>query len=88
MEVTKTITHKHKVEFYPNCGDWQFGTFKERRQIFGQSLGELSKCFICEHNYDDDEKLIFITVSGKGNRFSCERCYEKQAARKESTNAE
>jgi hypothetical protein len=74
MIITKTVTRTYKIQFFPNAWDIPFGRFKQTRERNKQTMKELSSCFICGHKFDDDEMPVVISVSKKGNRFSCKQC--------------
>ena len=80
MKITKTTVKSYDVKFYPNAIDWTFGTFREKREKHGQSTKRFERCFCCGHKFSDDEKVVFITVSGKGNLFGCSDCLKKEKA--------
>lgn len=72
MEYTKTVTVKrtYNVEFFPNAFDCTVG---ERLGIPTQGF---KTCFICGRHLAMNRIPIVISVSGKGNRFACDKCYE------------
>lgn len=76
MKVTKTTTKNYDVKFYPNAVDFTWESFRTMREKHNQSTSKFAKCFICGHKFADNEKLVFITVSGKGNLFGCKSCFE------------
>lgn len=78
MIITKKYSNSYEVKFYPNAfSGYKWEQFRTARERVRQSTKKLSKCFICGREFQDDDQLIFITVSGKGNMFSCVHCYEE-----------
>ena len=75
MEYTKTVTVKrtYNVEFYPGVG---------------VPTQEFKTCFICGRHLAMNRIPIVISVSGKGNRFACDKCYEKSQREKEHEKTE
>ena len=45
-------------------------------------------CFICGRHLAMNRIPIVISVSGKGNRFACDKCYEKSQREKEHEKTE
>ena len=77
MKITKTTSKTYDVEFYPNVWKMTWEKFKRIRERYNRSTSEFSACFVCGHDFADEEIPIMITVSTKGNLFGCDSCYEK-----------
>ena len=79
MEITRTTVKTYEVKPGCNSSNWNipFGKFKDIRNKNNQSVKQFEKCFICGHKFTDDEIPSVVIVSSKGNRFSCDNCYEK-----------
>lgn len=88
MEITRTITKKYHIEFYPNAFDCTVGDFISQRERMGISTQGFKTCFICGRRLAMDRKPIVINVSGKGNRFACDRCYKENKTEEEHEKAE
>ena len=90
MEYTKTVTVKrtYNVEFYPGVFDCTVGEFIQRREQLGVPTQEFKTCFICGRHLAMNRIPIVISVSGKGNRFACDKCYEKSQREKEHEKTE
>lgn len=84
MEYTKTVTVKktYNVEFFPSVFDFTVGEFIQKREHDGMSTRGFKTCFICGCRLDMSRVPIVVSVSGKGNRFSCDKCYEKSQSEK------
>lgn len=58
----------------------------------GNGLGvptqEFKTCFICGRHLAMNRIPIVISISGKGNRFACDKCYEKSQREKEHEKTE
>lgn len=83
MEFTKTVTstRKYQVEFYPGAfEEMTVGDFIKQRERIGMTTRGFKECFICGRRLSMHRKPIVINVSGVGNRFSCDGCYEKYGA--------
>lgn len=78
MEYTKTVTVKrtYNVEFFPNVFDCTVGDFIQQRERLGLSTQGFKTCFLCGRRLAMNRIPIVISVSGKGNRFACDKCYE------------
>lgn len=61
------------------------GTQRER---LGVPTQEFKTCFICGRHLAMNRIPIVISVSGKGNRFACDKCYEKSQREKEHEKTE
>ena len=79
MKVTKTTSKTYDVIFYPNAWRIAWAESKRARGRLNQPTSKYSACFICGHEFADEEIPIAITVSTKGNRFGCGSCYEYQS---------
>lgn len=77
MELRKTTTKKYDIKFYRDAINWTWEQFRTLREKKNMSTSQFSKCFICGHKFEDSENVVFITVSSKGNLFSCKPCLEK-----------
>ncbi|HHV09992.1 MAG TPA: hypothetical protein GXX75_06920 [Clostridiales bacterium] len=79
MKVTRTTTKTYEVSSGCNSKKWgmPFGRFIDIRVRNNQSVKQFESCFICGHRFSDDEIPNVVVVSSKGNRFSCDTCYEK-----------
>ena len=85
MEYTKTVTVKrtYNVEFFPYALDCTVGDFIQQRERLG-----IPTCFICGRHVAMNRIPIVISVSGKGNRFACDKCYKKSQREKEHEKTE
>ena len=90
MEYTKTVTVKrtYNVEFYPGVFDCTVGEFIQQRERLGVPTQEFKTCFIYGRHLAMNRIPIVISVSGKGNRFACDKCYEKSQREKEHEKTE
>ena len=78
MKITKTTKKTYNIEFCPNAIDWTFGSFKEQRLKNNMNVSKFEKCFICKHKFNDDEKVIIVSIdNGIGNRFACRWCLKR-----------
>lgn len=79
MGYTKTVTIRrtHQIEFYPGVFDCTVGEFIERREQLRIPTKGFKTCFICERRLAMNRVPIIASVSGIGNRFVCDSCYEK-----------
>ena len=78
MKITRTTTKTYEVTFYPDAlPEMTWGRFRGVREKSGQNNTTLKKCFCCGRAFSDDEKVIFVTVQGIGNRLACRSCLEK-----------
>lgn len=88
MEITRTITKKYSIEFYPNAFDCTVGDFIRQRERLGITTKGFKRCFICGRRLSMDRKPIVINVSGVGNRFACDRCHEENKTEEEHEKTE
>ena len=88
MEITRTITKKCHIEFYPNAFDCTVGDFIRQRERLGITTKGFKRCFICGRRLSMDRKPIVINVSGGGNRFACDRYYEENKTEEEHEKTE
>lgn len=90
MEYTKTVTVKrtYNVEFFPDAFDCTVGEFIQQRERLGIPTQGFKTCFICGWHLAMNRIPIVISVSGKGNRFACDKCYEKSQREKEHEKTE
>lgn len=90
MEYTKTVTVKrtYNVELYPGVFDCTVGEFIQQRERLGIPTQGFKTCFICGRHLAMNRIPIVISVSGKGNRFACDKCYEKSQREKEHEKTE
>jgi len=78
MFITRRYTKRYEVKFYPGAFiNYTWGQFRVARERSNMSTKKLSRCFVCGRDFQDSDQLVFITVSGKGNMFSCTECHEK-----------
>ena len=78
MIITRRYSRRYEVKFYPDAFiNYTWGEFRKARERSHMPTQKLSRCFICGHVFQDSDQLIFITVSGKGNMFSCTDCHKK-----------
>lgn len=66
-----------QVEFFPDAFDCTIGDFVRQRERLGLPTQEFKRCYICGRYLGMHRKPIVINVSGIGNRFACDGCYEK-----------
>lgn len=90
MEYTKTVTVKrtYNVEFFPDAFDCTVGDFIQQRERLGIPAQGFKTCFICGRHLVMNRIPIVISVSGKGNRFACDKCYKKSQREKEHEKTE
>jgi hypothetical protein len=81
MKMTKKYSTTYDIEFY---GSFQmpWKNFRETRERHGLNISKFDHCFICNHQFADDEIPQIITVSSKGNRFACGNCATKEGEAK------
>ena len=84
MKHTKIITVKrtYDVEFFPGVFDFTVGEFIQKRERLGMSTQGFKTCFICGRHLDVSRIPIVVSVSQKGNRFVCDKCYQKSQSEK------
>lgn len=73
---------------YPGVFDCTVGEFIQQRERLGVPTQEFKTCFICGRHLAMNRIPIVISVSGKGNRFACDKCYEKSQREKEHEKTE
>lgn len=77
MLIRKTTTRNYEIEFFPAAFSCTVGDFIKQRERLGLSTQGFKTCFICGRRLNMYRKPIVISVSGVGNRFACDACYEK-----------
>lgn len=79
MYITKTVSKTYEIKFYPDAlPGMTWGSFKKSREKIGMNNSKLKRCFCCNHEFDENESVIVISVSGIGNRFACRMCLERE----------
>lgn len=77
MLIQKTTTKNYEIDFFPDAFSCTVGDFIKQRENLGLSTQGFKTCFVCERRLSMYRKPIVISVSGVGNRFACDACYEK-----------
>ncbi len=77
MKITKTTTKIYHVEPIGKVLNETLFEILEFRDKHGHKTGFFKKCFICDNSLSLDKTPNMVSVSGLGNRFCCEECYEK-----------
>lgn len=75
--VTKITKKKYSVMFYPGVLPVKWKDFRVTRERAHLSNSLFEKCFICGHQFQDEETPVMINVSGEGNLFSCQQCCDR-----------
>lgn len=60
----------------------------QQRERLGIPAQGFKTCFICGRHLAMNRIPIVISVSGKGNRFACDKCYKKSQREKEHEKTE
>jgi len=77
MKITKVTKKTYDINFYPNAIKFTFGEFEQSRKKHRLSVSKFEKCFICGHEFADEETPIMVTVGRLGNRMACKECCVK-----------
>lgn len=85
MKITKTTTKDYEIK--PLLLKWHttVGKFIKIRGRLGLDVESYKKCFICDKPFKDEDVPAFISVTGVGNMFACDKCM-KTAIEKEKKN--
>lgn len=80
------ITRKYDVYFWEKPYAMTHGGFIKIRVMAGQNTEALENCFCCDYKFKESDVPMVMYINKIGNRFICDKCFEKYYGEGEISN--